>query len=123
MNKLLKYLKKSGIFILSLIIMSLLVSLIYLIGFINSRIVTIFNIIGIIIVTFYLSYKNGQMANKKGYFAGIKVGVTNILILFLINLIFFHLKINFSTIVYYLIILFVSTLGGMIGITKTNQQE
>lgn len=69
-------------------------------------------LIGVLIGSFLI----GKVSNKKGYIEGLKYGLIWILIFLLINLI---IK-NFTpmSIIYYIILLIISALAGVIGINK-----
>ena len=56
--------------------------------------------------------------NKKGYLEGIKFGLIMIVIILIFNLLIFKNEFNLISILYYLSLLFVSTIGSMIGIKR-----
>ncbi len=74
--------------------------------------------IGMIFVFFLIGFHFGKKAEKKGYLEGCKVGILLIVLLFLINLIFFRTLFSIERIIYYLILLLSSIFGSMIGINK-----
>ena len=109
-----------GYYLIFLVLISFICSLLNLMG-INSTITNlllfIFNISAFLII----GYKNGHKACKKGYIAGLKIGLLLLLILFIINIIIAHKVFNITMIVYYIILLLSATFGGMLGISKKKE--
>ena len=68
-----------------------------------------------------LGIRNGHLALKQGYVVGLKTGGLLILILVIINL--FINKFSLLSIIYYMILLLCSTLGGILGINKKNKDS
>ncbi len=64
---------------------------------------------------------HGKKTTKKGYFEGLKIGVLSILILYIINFIFYNPNYNLKLLTYYSIIALFNVLGGMIG--KAQKKE
>lgn len=119
MKKVINYLKFTSIFLIIEFAITILMSLLNLLGIsseITSLIIFIFNII----LIFILNFINAKSKEKNGYLEGIILGLTIITILILLKLLFFHKAFSISNIIYYLILLFVSIVGGMIGINKKN---
>lgn len=121
MGLLKKYGKFLGLILGIIIISSLLVSLLSLFDFFSSNIATILNIIIIATTTFTFSFINGKWAERRGYLAGAKIGVMIILTFFLISLIFFKVNLKLPLLIYYLIILGVSIVGGMMGMSTKKE--
>ena len=97
---------------------------------ISSIIVTIFNYFNIIsgiplkilflliplISIFIGSYRLGKLSNEKGYIEGIKYGLIWVILFVIICLI---CKVfDWTSIIYYFILLFISILGSILGINK-----
>ena len=66
---------------------------------------------------FFLGFKNGKVSKNKGYLAGLKMGLGFIMILLIFNLIFVR-SFKVSLLIYYLLLLMSSILGGMFGINR-----
>lgn len=111
---LLKYLGYYSIFI---ILLTLICSLLNLIG-VNSTITNLMIFIFNILAFFIFGFKSGKKASNKGYIAGLKIGGLFLLILIIINLFTTLEFFNITTIIYYVLLLLSSTLGGSIGINK-----
>ncbi len=118
MKNILKNYKFIMVIIIDIIATSLLLSLLNLINLINGNITSILIMINTLILFLYLGLYFGKKTEKKGFLTGIKVGLVGVTIMFLISLIFFKVGPNLSMILYYLILLFASIMGSMIGINK-----
>ena len=110
------YIKALIISFLGILIMTLLTTLLYYFDVISTNVGSIFNIITpilfILIGTIYLGIKT----EKKGWLAGIKYSLLFLILISLINIIFYHKDYQLINILYYLIIIMTSILGSMIGI-------
>lgn len=111
---LLKYLGYYAIFI---ILLTFICSLLNLIG-VNSTITNLMIFIFNILAFFIFGFKSGKKANNKGYIAGLTIGGLFLLILIIINLFSARAFLNITTIIYYIVLLLSSTLGGSLGINK-----
>ena len=65
-----------------------------------------------------IGFKYGKTANKRGYIEGLKIGLSLILILVFINVLFCHSNFSIERLIYYLILILSSIAGSMIGINK-----
>ncbi len=113
-----KYSKTIIIFILSILLICLLFSLLNLGGLMSFNTTSILFIILMIIIFLIIGYKYGKLADKKGYIEGLKIGLSLILILLFINLIFYKSNFSIERIIYYLTLILSSILGSMIGINR-----
>lgn len=118
MKKIKTYLKYLGISLIFLLLGLLLISTLYYFDIIGPKTTTYFRLIYLLLVIFITSYKLGKQTEKNGYLTGIKFGLLYILAFALISLVFFVGKIHLRIIIYYLIILFTSILGSIMGIQK-----
>ena len=114
------YIKHISYYLLYLILVSFICSLINIVG-VNSTITNLILFIFNIMCFLILGYKNGNNASKKGYIAGLKIGLLLLLILFIINIIITHKILNITMLIYYLILILSSTFGGMLGISKKKE--
>ena len=117
MEKLINYLKYSGVFIIFELILTFITSLFNLLG-LNSGITTIILFISNIILFFILSYRNAIILKKNGLVEGLTMGLLFIFIMYLIKLILFNGYIRLSTIIYYFILLIVSIFSSTLGVNK-----
>ena len=96
-------------------------SLLNLIG-VNSSITNFLIFLFNITMFLILGFKCGKITNKKGYLSGIIISLILCFMLIVIDIIFFHKIISFITIIYYTILLFTGTFGGMLGKSKKVNQ-
>ena len=110
------YIKALGISFLGIIIMSMLTTILYYFDVISTNVGSIFNIITPILFIMVGTVYLGMKTSKKGWLAGIKFGFIFLIIIGLINILFYHKNYELINILYYLIIIMTSILGSMIGI-------
>ena len=116
--KMLEYYGKIMAKFMGLVILgNVLLSVFYYFLF-SSKVVNVLGMIYLIILFLVLGFKNGKKANEKGYLVGLKIGLLLIFGLIFLNLILYHSHFKFIRIIYYLILIFASILGGMLGINK-----
>ncbi len=109
--KVLNYLKYLGIFIIIMLIISFLISLLNLTGLSFKKA----GVILIAISFFVISLKASLKTQEKGYLLGLKLSLMFVIFLILLNLIFFKSSFNIARIIYYVILIASSVLGGAIG--------
>lgn len=114
MKNLLKYLGYYAIFLVLLIFICSLLNLMGVNSTITNLIIFLFNIGAF----FFFGIQNGKMATSKGYIAGLKVAGLFLLLLIVINLFTAQKFFQLSTLIYYIILVLVGTLGGMVGINN-----
>ena len=112
------YLKNIGYIFASIFVATVIITILNYFNILNGTILNVFRIITIILSLFIGGYLTGLKANKKGYLEGIKFGSIMIIIILLLNLLVFKNKFTLMNILYYLLLLFSSTIGSMIGIMK-----
>lgn len=117
LKNLLKYLGYYTLFLLSLVFITSLLNLIKVNSTITNLMIFIFNIT----LFFVFGLKNGKKANNKGYLAGLKVGGLFLLILIIISLFTSKNIFSLSTLIYYIVLILASTLGGCLGINKKSE--
>lgn len=109
---------KSLIYIFAFIIfLSLIMTLFNYFNIINGIFLTIFKVFIPIISLFIGGFIMGKNSINKGWLNGIEIGLI-VSILFLLLSLIFKCKLNWFSILYYLVLIIVSTLGGMFGISK-----
>lgn len=115
-----KYLKSVlGAFII-IIISMFLVALLHYFGIINNLFVNIFKLLVIFISLFYSGFIMGKNSKKLGYVAGLQSGLIIDFILIIYNFLIMRNSFSFKILIFYIILLAISTIGGMIGISKSN---
>ena len=97
-----------------LIISSIIITIFNYFNVINGIVLKIIFLIIPIISIFIGSYRLGKLSNEKGYIEGIKlIWVILFVIICLICKVF-----DWTSIIYYFILLFISILGSILGINK-----
>lgn len=114
MNKLLNYLKYFGLFCIFIIVIAIITSLINLTG-IKSITISKLSVILTALSFFIISVLASNKTKERGIVFGLKLGLSFIIILILVNLIVFKSPFNIDRLIYYIILLASSLLGGSIG--------
>lgn len=114
MNTFYKYIKSLIIFLSSIVIIPIFLTIFNLFKLSTNRIMII--IIGSLLM-FVIGLILGRNSISKGYLNGLLLSVISILILVLISLIF-RFQLNINTLIYYVILILASVTGAMIGINK-----
>ena len=117
MKNILRYGKFMGVFIGILVVLSFLLSIFNLIG-IGSKITSILSIIMMILVFFSFGIIEGINSDKKGFLGGLKVGLIFMLLMALINLVFYGSFFSIKSLIYYMILVISSIFGAMLGINR-----
>lgn len=73
------------------------------------------NMILLALILFLFGIKLGKNASKKGFLEGLKLGGIFVLVLFLLNLLFYR-QFSLFIFLYYVVMISSSTIGSMIGI-------
>ncbi len=115
MEKLKKYLKPTiKIVIISVLYLALLTLLSHT-GILSLTTISKINFSLVALISFMGGVHKGKKASKKGYLEGLKLGGIAIMILFVLNILFYR-TFNLYVFLYYLVILVGSIIGSMIGI-------
>ena len=83
-----------------------------------GKVSEIFMFIYMAILFFIIGFLVGKKATHKGYLEGIKIGLSLIFILVVINVLFYQTGFSLERTIYYFILILSSTMGSMIGISK-----
>lgn len=111
-----KYIKSLGLFFIIILFLNIIISLLSYFEIINLNITKIMMIISLIISGLISGIYLGLNSNSKGYLEGIKLSLIILIIFTFFNLILRNF--NCLTILYYLIIILIISIGSMIGINK-----
>lgn len=114
MNKLLNYLKYFGLFFIFIIVIAVITALINLTG-VKSVTISKLSVILTAISFFVIAVLASHKTKERGIILGLKLGLSFIILLILINLIVFKSPFNIDRLIYYLILLASSLLGGSLG--------
>lgn len=121
LNKLIDYSKSISIFLIFELIITFLVSLLNIFG-VNSGITSIILLIANLVLFFLLNYLNAYKVKKKGFLEGLILGLIFIFLMILIKILLINNKFTISTLIYYIILLITSILGGMFGVNKKSDK-
>lgn len=110
------YLKSTLYTLSTILIGTILITILNYFNILNGIPLKIIMLLIPIISIFIGSFKLGKQSTKKGYIEGLKYGIIWTILLTIINLI---IK-NFTllSIIYYIILILISTLSGSLGINK-----
>lgn len=114
--KLINYLKSFLYFLIPFLILIFITTIFYYYNIISNNTFKYLKIAILLISTFYGGYNIGKLSIKKGYLNGIILSLIIIFIFFLLNIIISDFK--WQLLIYYLIIMIITTLGSMIGMLK-----
>jgi len=111
-----KYIKSLGLFFIIILFLNIIISFFIYFEIINLNLTKIMMIISLIISGLISGIYLGLNSNCKGYLEGIKLSLIILIIFTFFNLILRNF--NCLTILYYLIIILIISIGSMIGINK-----
>ncbi len=101
-----------------ILILSLILTIVNLIIPLSTTINSLISLIAILLYSFIIGIKTGFKAPEKSLLASFKTGLINILILYIVSIIFLSFTISIKRIVYYLLIIISTLLCSIIGISK-----
>lgn len=104
-----------------ILIGSMFSSILYYFDITNDKINTIFLYLISIVAIFIGALNTGKNIKQKGIISGILYFTAWFLIMIFLSLVIFNHKLNFNSMIYYLILLIFSIMGAIIG--KNNQTE
>lgn len=110
------YLKSSLWSISILIISSIIITILNYFNVISGIPLKIIFLLIPIISILVGGYKLGKSSNEKGYFEGIKYGIIWIILFLIVSITCKSL--DWTSVIYYVILLFISVLGSILGINR-----
>jgi len=114
MNAFFKYVKSLIIFLSSIVIIPIFLTIFNLFKIETNKIIVI--IIGAILM-FIIGLLMGKKSESRGYLNGLLLSVISILILVLLSLIF-RFSLNINSLIYYVILILSTVIGSVLGINK-----
>ena len=118
LNKLKSYFKVILIGLLFMIVFAFLLSILEYFNLFYGKVSEVSMFIYMAILFFIIGLLVGKKATHKGYLEGIKISLSLIFILIVINVLFYQTGFSLERTIYYFILILSSTLGSMIGINK-----
>lgn len=116
MSKIKKYLFSILVITFIVFLSVVFINIFYYYNLINENIYRFLKLLSVIVSVFFGGFILGRKSNYKGYLDGLVLGIIMISILFILSILFSGLQVKL--LLYYLVILTSSTLGGTIGIRK-----
>ena len=101
-----------------MIVFAFLLSILEYFNFFYGKVSEVSMFIYMAILFFIIGFLVGKKATHKGYLEGIKISLSLIFILIVINVLFYQTGFSLERTIYYFILILSSTLGSMIGINK-----
>jgi len=89
--------------------------------FMSSKTVHVIGLIFLILLFLVFSFKEARISSSRGIITGLKIGLFLNAILIFINLILFQSSFKFLRFIYYIILLFSSILGSIIGVNTKKE--
>lgn len=89
--------------------------------FMSSKTVHVIGLVFLILLFLIFSFKEARISTSRGIVTGLKVGLFLNALLIFINLILFQSSFKFLRLVYYIILLFSSILGSIIGVNTKKE--
>ena len=118
LNKLKSYFKVILIGLLFMMIFAFLLGVLQNFNLFYGKVSEVFMFIYMAILFFIIGFLVGKKATHKGYLEGIKISLSLIFILIVINVLFYQTGFSLERTIYYFILILSSTMGSMIGINK-----
>ena len=116
MNKIINYLKTIGEFFIILLVFNLIMTIFSYFELLNQSIINIINFIFIILLFIFLGFRIARKTKLKGYLNGLIISFILSLIFIVFSLI--NNDFNLSSLLYYLILIASSVVGGIFGVNK-----
>lgn len=110
------YLKSTLYTLSTILIGTIIITILNYFNILNGKILKITMLVIPILGIFIGSFLMGKISNQKGYIEGLKYGFIWSLLLLVINLI--TKNFNFTSIIYYIVLLLLSSFAGILGINK-----
>ncbi len=113
-----KLIQTLGVFLISTMILVFLITLFYYFDVFSNNIYNIFKFIIPSLTLLISTILFGKQAEKKGWLEGIKIGGVVILLFLTLSSLVNGSDFSLRMMIYYIILLLISAVGGMIGINR-----
>lgn len=104
-------------FILSMLVYLIVISTLGHFSLFSYKVVSIISYVFIVILFFITGFKLGNRSISKGYLSGLIMGLSNVLLMVLLGIIFRSIP-SITSIIYYSTLILSSVIGGMFGINR-----
>ncbi len=104
-------------FILSMLVYLIVISTLGHFSLFSYKVVSVISYVFIVILFFITGFKLGNRSISKGYLSGLIMGLSNVLLMVLLGIIFRSIP-GITSIIYYSTLILSSVIGGMFGINR-----
>lgn len=104
-------------FILSMLVYLIVISALGHFSLFSYKVVSVISYVFIVILFFITGFKLGNRSISKGYLNGLIMGLSNVLLMVLLGIIFRSIP-GITSIIYYSTLILSSVIGGMFGINR-----
>lgn len=111
-----------GISLLILVLGTFLITILSYINLCKGNFLTISKMLIALLAFFIGPYRQGKQCSKRGFLEGLMIGAS-ILFLFIVMNYIFYQDFHFKNLLYYSILLFLSMMGGMVGISHAKEKK
>ena len=104
-------------FILSMLVYLIVISALGHFSLFSYKVVSVISYVFMVILFFITGFKLGNRSISKGYLNGLIMGLSNVLLMVLLGIIFRSIP-GITSIIYYSTLILSSVIGGMFGINR-----
>ena len=104
-------------FILSMLVYLIVISALGHFSLFSYKVVSVISYVFMVILFFITGFKLGNRSISKGYLSGLIMGLSNVLLMVLLGIIFKSIP-GVTSIIYYSTLILSSVIGGMFGINR-----
>lgn len=121
MEKIKRYIKPMIYFYVTLLSYLIIITILNYFNVVSYKSVSLISFIVIILLFMMIGFMAALKSKKKGYINGLIVGGINIILFLLLSFIL-GAKLKINILIYFLILILSSTIGGMFGINYNNKE-
>ncbi|MDD4036030.1 MAG: TIGR04086 family membrane protein [Bacilli bacterium] len=118
MLRLYEYLKIIGYMIGIILIFTFLITILNYFNILSTLTISYLKLIIVLITAFSSGILVGKSSIKKGWLEGLKLGISIVVLMILFSYLGLGKSLAYKNIIYYIIIIITTILGGMIGINR-----
>lgn len=104
-------------FIISMLVYLIVISILGHFNLFSYKVVSVISYVFVVILFFITGFKLGNRSASKGYLSGLIMGLSNVLLMVLLGIIFRSIP-SVTSIIYYSTLILSSVIGGMFGINR-----
>ncbi len=111
-----------GISLSILILGTFFISLFSFLNIFRGNFLTISKFVITFLAFFIGAFRQGKESSSKGFLEGLKIGAILVFILFIFNYGFYQMF-KLKNLIYYILLLFISMSGGIVGISRKKEKK